>query len=150
MDKFYIESLKEAEKAYNKNEVPVGCVIVKDNVIIGRGHNLTESLTSAINHAEVIAIDNASKNLNSWRLSGAVLYVTLEPCLMCASLIKKSRIKKVIIGAIDPNEGAFGSTLNINDLIKDNYIESIRLYDENSEKLLNNFFKNLRKKGRDI
>lgn len=144
MDKFYIESLIEAKKAYSKNEVPVGCVVVKNNKIIGRGHNLTESNSSAIYHAELIAIDNASKNIGSWRLSGSVLYVTLEPCLMCASLIKKSRINKIVIGAIDPNEGAFGSALNINDLIPDNYVESIRLYDKNSESLLKNFFKKLR------
>lgn len=144
MDKFYVESLKEAQKAYDKKEVPVGCVIVKNNKIIGRGHNLTETRTSALNHAEVIAIDNASKNTGSWRLFDSVLYVTLEPCLMCASLIKKSRIKKIVIGAIDPNEGAFGSTLNINDLIKTNYIESVRLYDKNSEFLLKKFFNKLR------
>lgn len=144
MNKFYIESLVEAKKAYDKNEVPVGCVIVKNNKIIGRGHNLTESNSSAIYHAEIIAINNASQNLGSWRLSGAVLYVTLEPCLMCASLIKKSRIRKVVIGAIDPNEGAFGSVLNINDLIANNYIESERLYDKTSESLLKSFFKKLR------
>lgn len=144
-DRFYAQALEEARLALEKAEVPVGCIVVRGDEVIGRGHNLTETQSDPSAHAEVIAIREASKRLDSWRLTGCVLYVTLEPCLMCASLIKKSRIRKVVIGAIEPNEGAFGSTSSINDLPpRGGHIEAEFLMDPSSETLLKDFFKKLR------
>ena len=94
-EKFMKQAIKEAKKAYEKEEVPVGAVIVKDGKIIARGHNLKESKLNTIKHAEIIAIEKASKKLSSWRLENCDLYVTLEPCMMCTAAIELSRIKKV-------------------------------------------------------
>lgn len=146
MDSFYQEALYEAQKAYDENEVPVGCVIVKDGKVIGRGYNQMEGAHDPSAHAEVRAIKDACARIGTWRLSGCTLYVTLEPCLMCAALIRKSRISKIVIGAIEPREGAFGSVVSINDLPPgDIHVESAWLYDEASENLLKQFFKELRK-----
>ena len=146
MNIFYREALNEAKTAYEMNEVPVGCVIVKDGEIIGRGHNEMESRKDPSAHAEVSAIREAAKALGTWRLNGCTMYVTLEPCLMCASLTKKARIRKVVIGAIEYKEGAFGSAVSINDLPPaDSIIQTEWLMDAESENLLKNFFKELRK-----
>lgn len=146
MDIFYKEALNEAKTAYEMNEVPVGCVIVKDGMIIGRGHNAMEGTRDPSAHAEVAAIREAAKALGTWRLSGCTMYVTLEPCLMCASLTKKARMKKVVIGAIEYKEGAFGSAVSINDLPPtDTFVQTEWLMDRESEALLKNFFKELRK-----
>ena len=101
MNEYMKEALKEAKKAYKKNEVPVGAVIVKDGVIIARAHNLRESKENAIAHAEILCIQKACKKLNSWRLDNALLYVTLEPCAMCSGALSQARIGKVIFGAKD-------------------------------------------------
>jgi tRNA(adenine34) deaminase len=144
-DNFYMEARREALLALSKDEVPVGCVVVKDGKIIGRGHNMTETAADPSAHAEVIAIREAAKALGSWRLTGTTLYVTLEPCLMCASLIKKSRIGKVVIGAIEPEEGAFGSTASISLLPpRGRQIEVVWLRDELSGDLMTSYFKKLR------
>lgn len=143
---FYKEALLEAKKAYDENEVPVGCVVVKDGEIIGRGRNHMEGNSDPSGHAEVMAIREAAEKLGTWRLTGCTLYVTLEPCLMCSALIRKSRIGKIHIGAIEPREGAFGSALSINDLPpRDHHVEAFWLHDEASETLLRNFFKELRR-----
>ena len=107
------KAFTEAEKAYQKNEVPVGAVIVYNNKIIGRGHNLIETLQDPTAHAEMLAITAAANSLTSWRLLDTSLYTTLEPCTMCAGAILLSRIKKVFYGAKDNRMGACGSTLNI-------------------------------------
>ena len=146
MNQFYEEALKEAQLAYLKNEVPVGCVVVSDDKIIGRGHNQMEILSDPSAHGEVLAIKEAAKTLGTWRLDGCILYVTLEPCLMCSALIRKARISHVIIGAIEPNEGAFGSVVSINDLPpRGRYINTTYLYDDRSSTLLTNFFKQIRR-----
>ncbi len=106
-------AIEEAKKAYLKGEVPVGAVIVKDNEIIARAHNLCESLNQATAHAEVLVIDEASKKLKSQRLLDCELYVTLEPCPMCAGAIINSRIKKVYFGAYDEKSGSVGSKINL-------------------------------------
>ena len=106
-------ALEEARLAAKENEVPVGCVIVKDNEIIARTHNTRQKNKSAINHAEIMAIDIACKKLNSWQLDGCTLYVTLEPCIMCAGAILQARIKTVVFAAKEPKFGACGSILNI-------------------------------------
>ena len=97
-NKYMDSALKEAIKAYKLNEVPIGAVIVKDNKIIARGYNMKNSLNNVLKHAELIAIEEAQKKLNNWRLDGCEMYVTLEPCPMCASAIQQSRIKKVYYG----------------------------------------------------
>lgn len=145
MKDFMLEALNEAIKANEINEVPVGAVVVKNGVVIGRGYNKTEMLKDPTAHAEVIAIKDACANLNNWRLNGCELYVTLEPCPMCAGLILQSRIKSIHIGTFDPRLGACGSVINIlqNSLLNSNiFIEW--LYDEKCADILKNFFKNKR------
>ena len=107
------EALKEAKKAYKKLEVPVGAIIVKDDKIIARGYNKKESSNNCIMHAEIDAIKKASKALDNWRLNDCEMYVTLEPCAMCAGAIVSSRIKKVYIGTMEDNSGACGTKINI-------------------------------------
>ena len=100
-EKYMSQALKEAKKAYEKDEIPVGAIIVKNNKIIARAHNLKESKENAICHAEILAIQKACKKLNSWRLNDCQMYVTLEPCSMCAGALINSRIDKVYIGTLD-------------------------------------------------
>ena len=107
------EALKEARKALKKEEVPVGAVIVKDGEIIARAHNTKETKKDTTCHAEILAIKKASKKLNSWRLLDCEMYVTLEPCSMCAGALINSRIKKLYIGTEDSKTGACGSVLNL-------------------------------------
>ncbi len=146
-EKFMKEALKEAQKAYNKLEIPVGAVIVKDNKIISRAHNLKEQKQDTTKHAEIMAIEKASKKLQNWRLTDCEMYVTLEPCPMCAGAIINSRIKKVYIGAKDEKTGACGSKLNLlNDFSFDTEVEKEDgILEEESSKLLKDFFKYLRK-----
>ena len=146
-EKFMKEALKEARKAYNKLEVPVGCVIVKDGKIIARAHNLKETKLDTTKHAEILAIQKASKKLNSWRLLDCEMYITLEPCTMCAGAIINSRIKKIYIGTMDEKTGAIGSKLNLLQDYTFNHKVEFKtgvLYDE-CEKILKEFFKDLRK-----
>ncbi|MEE9391090.1 MAG: tRNA adenosine(34) deaminase TadA [Planctomycetota bacterium] len=112
-DRFMRQALKEAEAALEAGDVPVGAVIVKDGRVIGRGHNQREVLCDPTAHAEMIAITQAAAALESWRLTGATLYVTLEPCSMCAGALVLGRVKQVVFGAADPKAGACGSVLNI-------------------------------------
>ena len=131
-EKFMKEALKQARQAYNKLEVPVGAVIVKDGKIIARAYNQKECKNDTTNHAEILAIKKASKKLNSWRLIDCDMYVTLEPCSMCAGALIQSRIRKVYIGAPDEKTGACGSVF-----------EKSILKDE-CESILKEFFKKLR------
>ena len=144
---FMKEALKEAKKAYDKLEIPVGAVIVKDGKIIARAHNQKETKCDTTKHAEILAIQKASKKLKSWRLLNCEIYVTLEPCSMCAGAIINSRIKKVYIGAMDEKTGAVGSVFNLFDDYKFNHkpeFETGILKDE-CEEILKSFFKELRK-----
>ena len=146
-EKFMKEALKEAKKAYDKLEVPVGAVIVKDGKIIARAHNLKETKYDTTKHAEILAIQKASKKLNSWRLIDCEMYVTLEPCSMCAGALINSRIKKVYIGASDQKTGAVGSVFNLlEDYTFNHKVEYEKgvLQDE-CESILKEFFKELRK-----
>ena len=106
-------ALKEAEKALSFHEVPVGAVVVREDCIVGRGHNQTESLNDPTAHAEMIAITSAANTLGSWRLEGCCLYVTLEPCAMCAGAIVLARLEQLVFGAFDLKAGACGSLRNI-------------------------------------
>jgi tRNA(adenine34) deaminase len=110
---FMKEALEEAKKAYELDEVPIGAVVVKDGKIIGRGHNLREREQDPTLHAEIIAIRQAAAELGSWRLTDCELYVTIEPCPMCAGAILQSRIPRVIYGARDPKAGCAGSLYNL-------------------------------------
>ena len=112
-EKYMKEALKEAKKAYDKEEVPVGAIIVKDGKIIARAHNLKETKKDTTYHAEILAIQKASKKLEAWRLEECEMYVTLEPCSMCAGALIQSRIKKVYIGTMDYKTGACGSVFNL-------------------------------------
>lgn len=111
--KYMSLALKEANKAYEKNEIPVGCIIVHKDKVIAKAHNLKESKQKATAHAEILAIEKASEKLGNWRLDSCDLYVTLEPCPMCASAIIQSRIKKVVIAALDNKDGAVVSSKHI-------------------------------------
>ena len=115
-EKYMKLALKEAEKARLKDEVPVGAILVKDGLIVSRGYNQRNSKQNATAHAEHIAIEKACKKLKSWRLEECELYVTLEPCPMCAGAIIQSRIPRVYFGAYDPKGGCFGSCINFNDI----------------------------------
>mgnify|MGYP001557797679 FL=1 len=106
-------ALRDARASAEADEVPVGCVIVHDGIVIGRGHNQTESLQDATAHAEIIAIGAASNALGSWRLTDCTLYVTLEPCAMCGGAIVLARVPRLVYGAFDPKAGACGSVLDV-------------------------------------
>lgn len=147
-EKYMKQALKEAEKAYEKEEIPVGAIIVKDGKIIAKAHNLKETKQDTINHAEILAIKKASKKLGSWRLTDCEMYVTLEPCSMCAGALIQSRIKKVYIGAMDYKTGACGSVLNLlEDYPCNHKVEmQVGVMEEECKQLLKNFFRELRKK----
>ena len=145
-EEFMREALKEAKKAYKKLEIPVGAVIVKNGEIIARAHNKKESKKDTTKHAEILAIQDASKKLDNWRLMGCEMYVTLEPCPMCAGAIIQSRIKKVYIGTMDEKTGACGSVLNLLKDYKFNHEVEVEtgIMQNECEELLKQFFKELR------
>ena len=145
-EKFMKEALKQAQKAYDKLEVPVGAVIVKDNKVIARAYNQKEEKCDTTNHAEILAIKKASKKLGSWRLQGCEMYVTLEPCSMCAGALIQSRINKVYIGAKDPKTGACGAVLNLLNDYKFNHKVEVEtgVLEKDCEKIMKDFFKELR------
>lgn len=146
-EQFMKSALKEAKKAYGKLEIPVGAVIVKDGKIIARGYNIKEEKNDTTKHAEIIAIQKASKKLQSWRLNGCEMYVTLEPCSMCAGAIINSRISKLYIGAMDEKTGACGSVLNLLNDYKFNHRVDVEygIMQEECGNILKTFFKELRK-----
>jgi len=140
--KFMKIALEEAKKS--GEDVPVGAVLVYNNEIIAKAGNRKELENDATSHAEIVVIKEASNKFKNWRLNNTVLYVTLEPCPMCAAAILYSRIPKIIFGAYDPLYGAFGSTINMCDLIKFNPEITGGILEENCSNLLKNFFKNQR------
>jgi tRNA(adenine34) deaminase len=143
---FMKEAIKEAEKAYRKGEVPIGAIVVKDGAIIGRGHNETESRRDATAHGEMNAIKNAEQNLNSRRLNGCVMYVTSEPCTMCAGAIVLTRIDRLVTGANSPKSGACYTLKNL--LCDERLNHTVELtknvLDEECGSLLSKFFGELR------
>ena len=141
------EALKEALKAKSKEEVPVGAVIVLNGKIISRAHNLRETKNNSLCHAEIIAINKACKKKQNFRLNDCELYVTLEPCTMCAGAIIQSRIKKVYIGALEPKYGAVCSKSEMFSLPSNHKVEyETGVLKEECEKIIKDFFKELRKK----
>ena len=151
-EKFMKEALKEAKKAYKKLEVPVGCVIVKDGKIIARGYNQKETKFDTTKHAEILAIQKASKKLQSWRLIDCDMYVTLEPCPMCAGAIINSRIRKVYIGSMDEKTGAVGSVLNLFKDYKFNHNVQFEkgILEKDARITLQDFFQALRKSKKEV
>ena len=147
-DPFMRQALKEALKAYAAGEVPVGAVVVYSGEIIGRGHNLREKSQDPTTHAEIIAIREAARERGSWRLEECDLYVTLEPCLMCAGAISLSRIRKVYFGTPDPKAGALVSCVRAFDFQWLNHIPEFEegLSQAASSALLSRFFEHLRRK----
>jgi tRNA(adenine34) deaminase len=145
---FMKEALKEAKKAYKKDETPVGAVIVKDGRVIARGHNEKELKNDPTNHAEIIAIRKACKKLNTWRLNECDMYVTLEPCAMCAGAIIQARVGRLFIGTSDPKAGAVGSVIDILGVEKFNHKVDVcyGLLMEECSKILKDFFKELRQR----
>jgi len=139
-------AIQEAEKAFSQDEVPVGAVVLFEDRIIGKGYNQTETLQDPTAHAEMIAISAAANSLKSWRLENCSLYVTLEPCAMCAGAIVLARIQSVIIGALDPKAGACGSLRNILQDHRLNHQTEIEygIMEEESSDLLKVFFQRLR------
>ena len=140
------EAYKEAKKAYLEDEVPVGCVIVKDEKIIARAHNRKEKKNCAIYHAEIECINKATRKLENWNLKGCELYVTLEPCMMCTGAIVNSRIDKVLFGCKDPKGGALVSNIKFKRIKNLNHYPEIKggIDEEECSKILKDFFKNKR------
>ena len=147
MDNYFLQqAIVEAKIAKSKNEVPVGAVIVKNNKIIATGHNIKESTNDPTNHAEIIAIKKASEGIGDWRLNECDMYVTLEPCPMCAGAIVQSRIRRLYIGTFDPRAGGCGSVFNITQSENLNHWVNVNwLYNEECSNLLQDFFKEKRK-----
>lgn len=151
MDEFYMrEALKEALKAGEENEVPIGCVVVVNGHIISRGHNQTEQLKDATAHAEMIALTSAANYLGNWRLQNATVYATIEPCIMCASAMVLSRVKKIVFGARDPKFGGCGSIFNIaHDKRLNHRITVVEgVLEKEAAELLKKFFKKKRTKDK--
>ena len=142
------EALEEAKKAYALGEIPIGAVIVKDGKIIGRGHNLTESEKDPTTHAEINAIRMATKELGGWRLEDCTMYVTVEPCTMCAGAIVLARIPKLVIGVMDTKAGACGSVFNVIEEEKLNHQVQVKtgVMADECRGIIQDFFKELRNK----
>ena len=151
-DLFFLkEALKEAEKAFGYGEVPIGAVVVKDGEVISRGFNRKEFLQDPTAHAEVVAIREAARRLNSWRLEGCTLYSTVEPCVMCCGAIIQSRIDKVVYAVPDPKFGGVESLYSLlSDERSNHRPEIVKLELKEAEELLRRFFKILRERCRSL
>ncbi len=152
MERFMKEAIKQAKKAYKIDEVPIGCVIVYEDKIIARAYNKRNYKKSTLAHAELLAITKASKVLNDWRLEGCTMYVTLEPCQMCAGAIVQSRLDKVVIGCMNPKAGCAGSVINLLDMKGFNHQVEVEkgVMEEECSNLLQQFFKELREKKKKL
>lgn len=145
-EKFMDAAIKLARKAYENGDVPIGCVIVKDGKIIARGYNKRNLKKTTLAHAELLAIEQASKKLADWRLEDCTLYVTLEPCQMCAGAIVQARIPNVVIGCMNPKAGCAGSILNLLDIKQFNHqVEIVKgIREEECSRMMKSFFWELR------
>lgn len=149
-EKYMKEALKQAKKAYSLGEVPIGCVIVHEGKIIGRGYNRRNTDKSTLAHAEITAIRKASKYTGDWRLEECTIYITLEPCQMCAGAIIQARIPEVVMGCMNPKAGCGGSVLNILENPEFNHQASVTrgILEEECSNLLKLFFTELRKRNK--
>lgn len=147
-EKFMKEAVKQAKKAWKIGEVPIGCVIVYEGKIIGRGYNRRTTDKNPLAHAEILAIKKASKKMNDWRLEDCTLYVTLEPCQMCSGAIVQARMKRVVIGCMNPKAGCAGSILNMLQVEQFNHqVELTKgVLEEECSIMMKEFFKELRAK----
>lgn len=143
---FMRAAIKQAQKAYEKSEVPIGCVIVHDGKIIARGYNRRNTDKSTLAHAEITAIRKAAKKLGDWRLEDCTLYVTLEPCPMCAGAIVQARITECVIGCMNPKAGCAGSVTNLLEMDGFNHKVTVRrgILEEECSSMLKTFFRELR------
>lgn len=150
-EKYMREALKQAKKAYSLGEVPIGCVIVHEGKIIGRGYNRRNTDKNTLSHAEITAIRKASKVIGVWRLEECTLYVTLEPCQMCAGAIIQARIPEVVIGCMNPKAGCAGSVLNILEMPEFNHqaVVTRGILEQECSDLLKTFFAELRVRNRE-
>ncbi|RQD73992.1 MAG: tRNA adenosine(34) deaminase TadA [Candidatus Syntrophonatronum acetioxidans] len=144
---FMKEALKEAEMALEKGEVPIGAVLVKEGKILGRGHNLKEEKRDPTAHAEILALQEGSRDLNSWRLTGTTLYVTVEPCPMCAGALIQARVKRLVFGVRDTKAGVCGSLYNlVQDDRFNHQLEVVEgILEQDCRRIMQDFFKGLRK-----
>lgn len=149
-EKYMKEAIRQAKKAGAAGDVPIGCVIVHDNKIIARGYNKRNAKKTTLAHAELLAIEKASKKLGDWRLEECTMYITLEPCQMCAGAIVQARIPKVVAGAMNKKAGCAGSVLNLFQIPSFNHqVEFINgVLEEECAAMLSAFFKDLRKNGK--
>lgn len=147
-ERFMKEAIRQANKARALDEVPIGCVIVYDGQIIARGYNRRNTDKNTLSHAELNAIKKASRKLGDWRLEGCTMYVTLEPCQMCAGALVQSRIDRVIIGCMNPKAGCAGSVMNLLQTPGFNHQVEIEsgILEEECSRMLSDFFRDLRKK----
>lgn len=147
-EKYMREAIKQAKKAYALEEVPIGCVIVYEGKIIGRGYNRRTVDRNTLAHAELLAIRKAGRKLDDWRLDGCTMYVTLEPCQMCAGAIVQARIKRVVVGCMNPKAGCAGSILNLLDVEAFNHQAELTtgVLEEECSAMMTGFFRELREK----
>ncbi len=146
--KYMKEAVRQAKKAYKIGEVPIGCVIVYDGLVIGRGYNRRTIDKNPLAHAELSAIRKASKKMGDWRLEGCTMYVTLEPCQMCAGAIVQSRMDRVVVGCMNPKAGCAGSILNLLDMKEFNHQVELTtgVLKEECSQMMKQFFRELREK----
>lgn len=149
-EKYMKAAIKQAKKAYDLGEVPIGCVIVHEGKIIGRGYNRRNTDKNTLAHAEITAINKASKKIGDWRLEECTLYVTLEPCQMCAGAIVQARITEVVMGCMNPKAGCGGSILNILEMPQFNHqVKVVRgILEETCSQMLKDFFTELRERNK--
>ncbi len=142
------EAIRQAKKAYALDEVPIGCVIVYEGKIIARGYNRRNTDKNTLAHAELIAIKKASRKLGDWRLEGCTMYITLEPCQMCAGAIVQARVSRVVVGSMNPKAGCAGSVLNLLQMAGFNHQVELTtgVLEEECSKMLSGFFQELRRK----
>lgn len=147
---FMKQAIRQAEKAYKLEEVPIGCVIVYEGKVIARGYNRRNTDKNTLAHAELIAIKKASKKLGDWRLEGCTMYITLEPCQMCAGAIVQARVSRVVIGSMNPKAGCAGSVLNLLQMAQFNHQVEMEtgVLEEECSRMLSGFFRELREKKR--
>ena len=149
-EKYMKAAIRQAKKAYALDEVPIGCVIVQDDKIIARGYNRRNTEGNTLAHAELTAIRKASKKTGDWRLEDCTMYVTLEPCQMCAGAIIQSRLTRVVVGCMNPKAGCAGSVLNLLDIKQFNHQAELTtgVLEEECSALMTGFFRELREKNR--
>ncbi|MCI8334926.1 MAG: nucleoside deaminase [Lachnospiraceae bacterium] len=147
-ERYMREALRQAKKAYALEEVPIGCVIVREDRIIARGYNRRNTDKNTLSHAELIAIRKASRKTGDWRLEDCTMYITLEPCQMCAGAIVQARMGRVVIGAMNPKAGCAGSVLNLLEMPEFNHQAEVErgILEEACSGILTEFFRNLRGK----